>query len=305
MTEKIVVFGPGTDVHYHLAVETALLERPAGPCRLLYLWQADTALVFGRFQNPYAECDMERIAVSGAALARRISGGGTVYHDSGNLNFSFIEPKATYDEGANLTVVREALADFGIRTSVSSGKALLVNGRKVSGMAFRFSGGMVLHHGTLLVDADLAALQRCLVRPRYRVTDHAVASRRAATANLRDACPGLRVAAVREALARRFLGVFGGAPPGSVDKLVDPDVFADALRRMRSRQWIMGFPASFSVSRSSGGMGCVELAVEDGRLVGGAARETAFFAQFRKVLEYDPVARQGPPRLHAEGGVRG
>ena len=145
-----------TDPCMNLAFEEVVLNRRTqGDC--LLLWQNDNTIVIGRNQNAEAEINREFVEAHGIKVVRRETGGGAVYHDMGNLNYSFIT-----DSGAaeRLTIERftrpvvAALRGLGLDAEASGRNDILVSGRKVSGTAQRLKGTRILHHGTLLFDSD-------------------------------------------------------------------------------------------------------------------------------------------------------
>ena len=102
------------DPFLNLALEDGLFRRMGTEDRILFLWQSRPCVVIGRFQNPWVECSLEALEKDGADLVRRQSGGGTVYHDKGNTNFTFLSPAASFDADQNLGVVTAALKALGI-----------------------------------------------------------------------------------------------------------------------------------------------------------------------------------------------
>lgn len=188
-----VIQSLSTDIWRNLAAEEWLLSEQAPPPPLLFLWQAGPAVVIGKNQNPWQECRPGFLEEQGLRLARRISGGGAVYHDSGNLNYSFILSRADYRRDEMFGWIQAALGRLGI-TAVRLGRSGLgVGGRKFSGTAFCYRGSRVLHHGTLLVSADLDKLEKALTPPRITIRGRAVASELAPVVNLSELVPTLTV----------------------------------------------------------------------------------------------------------------
>ena len=142
----------------NLALEQWLTEKVQRDELLLYLWQNERTVVIGRNQNAWKEVDLEALTGDGGKLARRFSGGGAVYHDLGNLNFSFCVHRDNYDVERQLEVIAEAVRSFGIPAERTGRTDLAAYGKKFSGNAFRHSPDTSLQHGTLLVSADMEKL---------------------------------------------------------------------------------------------------------------------------------------------------
>ncbi len=174
-----------TDPNYCLAAEEYLLKNYRE--RIFMLWQCHGTVVVGKHQNALAEVDFRYVRENGIRICRRISGGGTVYHDSGNVNFSLIERVRGPQEisFARFTApVVEFLKYHGIDAVASGRNDLLVSGKKVSGNAQHVYKNRVLHHGTLLFSSDLEKLGKALHALPGRYRDRAVASNRSSVTNL-------------------------------------------------------------------------------------------------------------------------
>ena len=176
---------------------------------ILYLWQNEKTVVIGKNQNAYNECNLDTLHRDGGHLARRLSGGGAVYHDLGNLNFTFLSPKADFNEEKENEVILNALKHFGLPAYQNGRNDLLIDGRKFSGHAFQHSRHTSLHHGTIMLHVDAEALSRYLNVSLLKLKDKHVASVRSRVINLNDILPDLTVDACKEALIRSAEEIYG------------------------------------------------------------------------------------------------
>jgi lipoate-protein ligase A len=210
MVEKISVYQCRTnDPYYNLAVEKYLLDTVAPNECILYLWQNQNTVVIGRNQNPWTECRTTLLEEEGGRLARRLSGGGAVFHDLGNLNFTFLINKENYDVDRQLSVIQAACALTGIRAEKSGRNDLLAGGSKFSGNAFYQIGQNAYHHGTLLIDVDMDRLSRYLSPSKAKLEAKGVSSVRSRVINLKELSPGLTCEKMRELMVKGFEEVYG------------------------------------------------------------------------------------------------
>lgn len=201
-----------TDPYRNLAVERYLLEHTPAGSVTLYLWQNKNTVVIGRNQNPWAECNMALLRKDGGHLVRRLSGGGAVYHDSGNLNFTFLTDAHTYDLNRQLDVILTALQSLGIKAEKSGRNDILVDGRKVSGNAFYTSGNKKYHHGTLLIDVKTDEMAKYLTVSPLKLKAKGVSSVKSRVLNLKEVCPDITVPLLQNALIRALAQIYGSEP---------------------------------------------------------------------------------------------
>lgn len=269
----LIVESHAMDVYRNLAIEEYLVDevRDAGP--VLFLWRSECAVVMGKNQNPWKECRLDLMVKDGVPAARRMSGGGTVYHDAGNLNYCIIVDREAYREEQAYDVVFEALNSFGIH-AVKTGKSnLSVDGLKFSGNAFAFRKGRALHHGTLLLNTDLERLDRYLGSMMDGIETHAIASVPADVMNL-----GLGLQEVCRALKHSFKALYSDSAP--LVEWSDEDIVAEscatAARRQIKDEWIFGATPSFSVEREGVVYKVVKGVVEFGPEKGQTFKDVAF-----------------------------
>lgn len=196
----------------NLAAEELLLQKAAETGRpILYLWQNDHTVVIGRNQNPWRECRVALLEEEGGKLARRKTGGGAVYHDMGNLNFSFAVPTGLYNEKEQYAILQKALAEFGVVAEQTGRNDLTVDGAKFSGNAFMHRQDASLHHGTLLIASDPAKIARYLTPPTGKLKAKGVTSVASRVVLLQRICKDITAESMMRALSDVFSRRFGPA----------------------------------------------------------------------------------------------
>ena len=178
---------PCTDAHWNMAFDEFALEGLPVQEPLFYLWQNAPAVIIGLNQSPYAEVNLPFLKEKGILLARRVTGGGAVYHDLGNLNYSIVGPVRDMEEA--FEIMPAALCKLGVPARRSGRNDILVDGRKCSGYAKRLSRDRMMIHGTLMWDVDLDVLTEALKVPGSKVSAKGIASVRSRVANLKDYLP--------------------------------------------------------------------------------------------------------------------
>ena len=156
---------PSRDPYFNLALEEYVFERMDKSKSYFMLWQNDNTIVVGKYQNTAEEIDQAYVDAHGIRVARRLSGGGAVYHDKGNLNFTFIVDRADAP-GLNFKIfvepVIQALARFGVHAAFTGRNDLTIDGMKFSGNAQYARRGRLLHHGCIMLDSNLTSVADAL-----------------------------------------------------------------------------------------------------------------------------------------------
>lgn len=247
MIQKLSIYQSRSfDPYYNLAVEKLLLEKVTpGEC-ILYLWQNQNTVVIGRNQNPWLECRTTLLEAEGGHLARRLSGGGAVFHDIGNLNFTFLVRDEDYDVDRQLSVIQQAACLTGIHAEKSGRNDVLAEGRKFSGNAFYHHGGHAYHHGTLLIDVDMNKLQRYLSPPKAKLEAKGIASVRSRVVNLRELAPDLTCDKMRTYMVQAFEAVYGLAVTPVVLTTAELDTVEQTRQKNASWDFLFGKPLSFT-----------------------------------------------------------
>lgn len=235
-----IVFGCGFDPWRNLAVEKCLFESCAGE-NILYLWQNDNTVVIGRNQNAWKECRLSAMKRDGIRLARRESGGGAVFHDLGNLNFTFISPIGGHDVRRQLQVIQDAIRNIGIETDLSGRNDLVAreNGCKFSGNAFQRGRANALHHGTILVGADTGKMQRYLTPSSQKLRAKGVDSVRSRVCNLAELSASATVARVRGEIVAAHERAYGPHEASGAEAVGGPDL-ERRYAEFSSREWRLG-----------------------------------------------------------------
>lgn len=233
---------PSLDGWENLALDEWFLDHLQPEDLLLYFYINKNAVIIGKNQNPWKECDLAVMDRDGVQLVRRVTGGGAVYHDQGNLNFSFIAGEGRYDLEKQLNVILQAVRSFGIPCDFSGRNDLLADGRKFSGNAFCSRGGIRQHHGTLLLSSDLGRLQNYLHPDPRKLQAKGVASVRSRVCNLTEFAPNVTAPAMIEAIRRAYADSYG-----HVTDFVPADDISAYVEKQQSWQWRLGKTPAFDL----------------------------------------------------------
>lgn len=279
--------GQETDPHRNLALEEYLTATvPADTC-ILYLWQNRHTVVIGRNQNAWQECRTTLLEQDGGVLARRLSGGGAVYHDLGNLNFTFCLRTEDYDLQKQQRVIMEACRRLGIRTELSGRNDILTEGRKFSGNSFYSHNGRSFHNGTLLLNVDMERLGKYLNPSQVKLESKGVASARSRVVNLCELKPGLTVELMQQAMTEAFSRVYGLKAEQLKAENFSQPALEQGYARFHSYEWVYGKTVPFSfqcAGRFDWGEIHIRLDVNDGLCTEAAVYTDALDESFAQPL---------------------
>ena len=223
-----------TDPYFNMAFDSYVLENT--DFEGVYLWQNAPSVILGLNQNVYAEVNLPYLRAHGILPVRRVSGGGAVYHDLGNVNYTFTGG-AWVEEGPAL--IASALRSMGVPAHVTGRNDIMVEGRKCSGYAKRLAAGRVMVHGTLMYDVDLEALTQALAVPGSKLSAAGVESVRSRVVNLREYLPYGSVQEFMTAVQEFFNYPTCTLAP---EQLSEIDHMADT--KFRTWEWIYGHSPS-------------------------------------------------------------
>lgn len=213
MSQKVRVLIADTfDPWFNLATEDWIFRDMDPNIKVLFLWRNSDTVVIGRFQNPWTECNTAKMDEDDVKLARRQSGGGAVFHDLGNTNFTFMSGKETYDKTENHEIINRALAHFGVKSYASGRNDICVDmedgPRKISGSAFKETKDRAFHHGTLLINANLSRLANYLNPDKKKLVSKGVQSVRSRVANLTEFNSDISHDALCDQIIKQFLNFY-------------------------------------------------------------------------------------------------
>lgn len=258
MTEQLRIFiSASTDPWFNLAVEECIFRQMPANQKVLYLWRNADTVVIGRGQNPWKECNTRRMEADQVKLARRQSGGGAVFHDLGNTNFTFMAGKPGYDKSVSTAIILRALASLGINASASGRNDLIVQTehgeRKISGSAYRETPDRGFHHGTLLLSADLSRLANYLNPDPKKLASKGIASVRSRVANLNEIRADIDHEIICEAIQHAFIAYYSSDDTTmpiveyiSLENMPDLPKFAEQYAIQKSWEWNFGKAPEFT-----------------------------------------------------------
>ncbi|MCE1206887.1 MAG: lipoate--protein ligase family protein [Spirochaetia bacterium] len=272
----------------HLALENTLIETWNQKSGLLLLYVNAPSIIIGRNQNPWREISPDCTV----PVFRRTSGGGAVYHDEGNLNWTFIIPRQLHSQEIELQSIADAVRTLGVSAAPGNrGGIFLKNGTgqdegKISGTARRFGSRNMLHHGTLLISANLDKLRASLASQLQTFDDASIASVPAHPVNLADYVPGLDVETAIQSISRFLTGQAPGDMPISFLDEKTRDMIELEIIRLNDPEWILGATPDFSLSISTA-MSGAEFRVSAGKIASITMKPADSNPYFHRIIESD------------------
>ena len=237
---------PAKNLAYEKCLMKAMEKCEKGSA-ILFLWQNSDVIVLGRNQNFYKECDVDYVKTHKISFLRRITGGGAVYHDRGNLNYSFICKTEDYDRRFVFEIILTTLSNLGINAKLSGRNDITVGDRKISGSAFTEKDNVVLHHGTFLVETDLEKMEECLTPHKAKLLSKGIQSVKSRVANLTDIKKDLNIHELKELLVAQF--IYSLKKRGAIVEksiLVDEIQFREYTNEFLSKEWNYGnYPSDY------------------------------------------------------------
>ena len=260
MSIPVNVWNSGSrDPVENLSFEECILDEASARPPHLILYGNENAVIVGKNQNPWVECDPPRLETLGIALLRRVSGGGTVFHGPGNLNVGFVVPRRGFERRRQLEIIADAIRGPGVKPIITERGDILCDGYKVSGNAMCFRRERVLHHMTVLCNADLYALRDSLRPADTSIETRAIASHRMSVANLTSFDANLTEEIIRHRIVSMFNKVYSVGGVGTIGD-IDPECIARRTERHLSWAWRLGRTPRFT-SRAADGR---RISVRDG-----------------------------------------
>ena len=242
-----------TNPYFNMAFDEYALQELSLEEPLFYLWQNRPAVIVGLNQNAYAEVNLDYLQSNNIALVRRVTGGGAVYHDLGNLNYTIVGRTKDLDRDypEYTQYVLRALQALGVKAELSRRNDILVDGRKVSGYAKRVYKDRLMVHGTLMFDVDLEVLEQALNAPTGKLATKGVASVRSRVMNLHECLPNVNNIADFSERLERYLSRDYHDTEVQLSSEDLQRIESSARNKFATTEWIFGTDATPITSKSS------------------------------------------------------
>ncbi len=217
----------------NLAIEQDLFRYAEYGTTIVYIWQNKNTIVIGKNQNVFSECKADEFVREGGKIARRMSGGGAVYHDDGNLNYSLINIEDDTEKREYWEVIQKMMKSIDLECCYNGRNDLMLNGRKFSGNAFYDNGEVLCQHGTILVDADINRMNYLLTPDSNKLERNRVRSVASRVINLSECVDGITVEEMKLSLIRAI-------ESECINYAPDQSHIAELYDLFSSEKWIYG-----------------------------------------------------------------
>lgn len=225
--------------YYNQAIEATLLSEVSDDTEILYLWQNDKVAFVGKNQNVFTECKVPYIEADGGYIARRISGGGAVYHDKGNINFTFLSSKRNFSIKKNFEIMIGGMKKLGLNAELSGRNDVTIDGRKFSGNAF-YRGNTCFHHGTVLICANYEKMSSYLNVPKVKLQAKGVSSVVSRVLNLNEVDASITADKVANVLKEAFENYYGISAQEITEADLDQNLLKSKLAFFKDEKWRKG-----------------------------------------------------------------
>lgn len=295
---------PTTDPAFNLALEQYVFDEMPRDQEYFMLWQNDNAIIVGKNQNTIEEINQKYVDEHKIRVIRRLSGGGAVYHDLGNLNFTYIvdgEDASQMDLYAFCRPIARTLARLGVNAEVNGRNDITIDGRKFSGNSQYIRSRRIMHHGTMMFDSDLSVVSECLNVSKDKIESKGIQSVRSRVTNIREHLP---VDCTLEEYKRQLIHFLEEETP------MERHIFTpEEIRRVEEIkadrydrwEWNYGYSPRYSIRKERRVEGCgrilISMEVKDGCLENAefygdyfGSRDTAELAAFLKGCRMERTA---------------
>ena len=255
------------DPYYNIALERCLFKNAANDGVILYLWQNSPCVVVGRNQNIFLECDSVYMENNGIYPLRRFSGGGAVFQDLGNLNYTFITKEKDADDEKFKLVLKKVLGDLNVNSVFTGRNDIHCEGKKFSGYAYLAEDQNYMYHGTMMINVDIDMMTKVLSPSALKIQAKGIESVKSRVVNLQQIKSSITVEKTIALFCRAFRQIFG--PYQTIN--YQGDDLNEAITLLSSPRWIYGECRSYSLSlekKLKNALVTLDLDIKDGIISG-------------------------------------